>query len=340
MNLFTKRLGLVLAGVVGVGAIAALAIGASFALFNAQLTAPPQTFTAGTVSLYAPTSATCTTNVGNMEPGDTGTCTFTVQYGGTLPAYIGVEIASANAVGLINELELTINTHGVTLGTPVLIGNSGSGATSFTATLAYTLPLSAGNAYQDTKATLSATFVAVQCSNNGLLPSGALDPGTNETCQDPGPASWSQTPAPASTTPSDFYIESDSGTGVCDSAYGGSSPCFYPQNVMPGSDSTLTVTVFNGVNYYPDVTTTLTWPTADLTWVGNGDSSATCVAGTSGSNSTEACTYTDFSHSYKSDSFTFRVNSGVSGAVTVGISADAAASGGPTSTSEAILNVS
>lgn len=68
MSLFTKRFGLVLAGVVGVGAIAALALGASFALFTSTANGPSQTFTAGTVTLNTPATGSCT-GISNLEPG-------------------------------------------------------------------------------------------------------------------------------------------------------------------------------------------------------------------------------------------------------------------------------
>lgn len=75
MNLVTKRLGLVLAGVVGVGAIASLAIGASFALFTASGPAQSQTFAAGTVFFSSGTgqganSTLVTENLGGLAPGD------------------------------------------------------------------------------------------------------------------------------------------------------------------------------------------------------------------------------------------------------------------------------
>ncbi len=189
MNLFTKRFGLVLAGVVGVGAIAALAIGASFALFSATSAGASQTFTAGTVSLNSPTTGTCT--VGNLEPGDTGNCNFTVMYGGSLPAYIGAE-ATANGV-LAPELSFTID--GTALGSnPVLIGNSVAGSTldpngeTFTAVVGYALSAAADNSYQAQSAVVTVTFYAVQCSNNEYGSSAR-----NETCSGT-PATWANAP--------------------------------------------------------------------------------------------------------------------------------------------------
>ncbi len=70
MNLFTKRLGLVLAGVVGVGAIASLAIGASFALFTSTTTPLNQTFDVGTVVATQGTSEDAVITDGYLAPGD------------------------------------------------------------------------------------------------------------------------------------------------------------------------------------------------------------------------------------------------------------------------------
>jgi hypothetical protein len=302
MNLFSKRFGLVLAGVVGVGAIAALVMGASFALFTSTANGPSHTFTAGTVTLGSTATGTCTTDTTNMEPGDSGTCTFTVAYSGTLDAYIGAEVVSANAISpLGSELQFSLNSNPANGTTPVLIGSGPDG--TYTATLGYSLPLGAGNTYQGLSTTLRVVFYAVQCSNNGLNADGTLDSGTNETCADPNPASWSE-------AGNDFAIDSGSG--------------FQPSTVAAGGDTSLTVTVDNN-GYYNPATTTITWPAGDLTFTGNGDSSASCSPGTN----SETCTYTDFSHSNKSDSFNFTVGSGVSGSVTVTIMV--AGSGGPAS---------
>lgn len=192
MNLLSKRFGLVLAGVVGVGVIAALTIGASFALFNAQKSTPTHTFTAGTVALNNPAFGTCTPTTGALEPGDSGTCTFTVNYTGNLPAYIGAEATSSGALN--PELTFTINGVTQTSSTPVVVGNSAGGKTSFTATVDYSFSSSADNNYQETQANVGVTFFAAQCSNNGMLASGVGDSGRNENCGDPGPASWSTTP--------------------------------------------------------------------------------------------------------------------------------------------------
>jgi hypothetical protein len=111
MNLFTKRFGLVLAGVVGVGAVASLATGASLALFSANASpGQPNSFAAGTVTLGTSSTGYVTCNETNMAPGDSSagyvgasvtttgnridpTCDSSANYTGSLNAYIGVEIS-------------------------------------------------------------------------------------------------------------------------------------------------------------------------------------------------------------------------------------------------------
>jgi hypothetical protein len=110
----------------------------------------------------------------------------------------------------------------------------------------------------------------------------------------------------------------DSGSAVCDPVYAG-SPCFGPPNtgLMPGETTTLLVTVAQDTPE-ANATTTITWLAGALTFVSNGDSYASCVPTTS----SVTCTYTDFAHGYKSDSFTFTVgpnapNSVVTASITV-----------------------
>lgn len=194
MHLFTKRFALVFTGVVGVGAIAALTIGASFSLFSATSPGTSTTFTAGTVSLNNQQSASCPT-ASNLEPGDSGSCAFTVNYGGSLPAYIGAE-ATASGV-LTSQLSLSINGTAQTSTNPVVIGssvgnafNGADGPGPYTATVDYTLLSSADNSYQGQSAVVTVTFYAVQCSNNLAGDAAAA----NEQCGVAGPASWANSP--------------------------------------------------------------------------------------------------------------------------------------------------
>lgn len=55
-----------------------------------------------------------------------------------------------------------------------------------------------------------------------------------------------------------------------------------------------------------DGTITLTWNPNDFTYEGNGDASATCTA--LSEPASETCSYTDFSHQYKSDGFQFEAD--------------------------------
>ena len=95
----------------------------------------------------------------------------------------------------------------------------------------------------------------------------------------------------------------DSGTAVCDPIYAG-SPCFGPPNtgLQPGDTTTLGVTVEQATPK-ADGVIAITWPAGALAFVSNGDLSAACTA----TDHSVSCTYTDFAHGYKSDSFTFTV---------------------------------
>jgi hypothetical protein len=108
MNLFTKRFGLVLAGVVGLGAVASLATGASLALFSANASpGQPNSFAAGTVTLGTATTGSVTCTETNLAPGDSSagyagtpagnkidpSCDSSAIYTGSLNAYIGAQIS-------------------------------------------------------------------------------------------------------------------------------------------------------------------------------------------------------------------------------------------------------
>lgn len=98
MNLLTKRLGLVLAGLLGIGAIASLAIGASYALFSSTPGSQQTQFTAGTVTLTKVSTDTCTFD--NMNPGDTSpTCSYTVDYTGSVQAFLLLNVSTSSQAG-------------------------------------------------------------------------------------------------------------------------------------------------------------------------------------------------------------------------------------------------
>lgn len=75
MNLFTKRFGLVLAGVVGVGAVATLAMGASLAMFSSTVAPKTTTYNAGTLTLSPayPNGDAMSCTYSNLVPGYTNT---------------------------------------------------------------------------------------------------------------------------------------------------------------------------------------------------------------------------------------------------------------------------
>jgi hypothetical protein len=110
--------------------------------------------------------------------------------------------------------------------------------------------------------------------------------------------------ATASADTGGVSIVIDSGSAVCDPVFAG-SPCFGPPNtgLHPGDATTLLVTVNQAAAEGADATTVITWPAGALTFVSNGDASAVCTP----TASSVSCTYTDFAHSFKSDSFNFTV---------------------------------
>lgn len=110
MNLFTKRLALLSAAVIGTGAIASVATGATFALFSSSAaTNLSQTYSAGTVTLGGSTTDAVT--LSNIVPGDCSyqgsgpyswtiapcdnldnTASYTLNYSGKAPAFVGVDL--------------------------------------------------------------------------------------------------------------------------------------------------------------------------------------------------------------------------------------------------------
>jgi len=336
--------------VVGVGAIAALSIGASFSLFSGTSSTSPITFAAGTVTLATPVTDTCPI-LTPMEPGDNGTCSVSVAYAGTLPAYIGVEGVVTNTVagsggGLLgNVLAVTYNSQSVTNFPPALVGH-GTEGTSFVVPLVYTLPTTAGNIYQGAQATLTVTFYAVQCSYNGLNSNGSLDTTANETCGDSAPASWSEVPAGTYTTTNGVEVLNDQGN--CTSGYGG-SPCFGPPNtgLAAGATTSLSVGIVQTTTVNPYASFTLSW-NGNMTFEGIGDGVCTPNAPTSAG--TVTCTVSDAAHGPgasdpKSDSFSFLIGSNPTDTVitvdiTVTTGSTPSLNDGGTATAQAYLTTS
>jgi len=199
MKLGKKRLLIAASGVTAIGAAATLVAGVTFGLFSSSVSPSdgPNSFTAGTVTLAQTATASCT--IGPMNPGDSSTgwagnpvakqtdsptapCTFSVNYVGTVGAYIGLGLVTAgtglyDGTGSGLQFQVTdvpaaayspggvINTNSAA--SPLYVSNDPSGTTGHTFTVNYALPRSSPNSYQGKSTTLTMTVYAVQDSNNG-----------------------------------------------------------------------------------------------------------------------------------------------------------------------------
>lgn len=107
----------------------------------------------------------------------------------------------------------------------------------------------------------------------------------------------------------------DSGSGGS-GGWGWDSTANKPVTVLKvGTNAGLTVTALQS-NPVTDASITVSWNPDDFDYVGNGDSSAACGDDTAGQGAgVETCTYTDFAHSAKGDTFTFTPKQATSGAV-------------------------
>lgn len=172
------------------------------ALFSDSLTNSADSFTAGTVTVgLGSTSTNC--NVTQLAPGDSSTgygsgsvdkvrCTFNVEYTGSLPAYLGVDVKLLNGgtalyTGASSGLQMKVVADGVSVvdgtnfmnssgvATPVVAGTSVDNILLSTSpvntgetvafTVDYLLPLVAPNVLQGGSASVQLTFHAVQSAN-------------------------------------------------------------------------------------------------------------------------------------------------------------------------------
>ena len=97
-----RRFTLVLSAVGVLGAAAALAVGASYALFSSTATPQTATISAATVTLTNSGSASasdCTFS--DIVPGDNlgSTCTYTVDYTGSAPAWLLLNVSTTSTAG-------------------------------------------------------------------------------------------------------------------------------------------------------------------------------------------------------------------------------------------------
>jgi hypothetical protein len=193
VKLGKKRLLIGASAISGFSAGAMLLAGTTFGFFSAATNPQSNSFTAGTVTLSTPVSVPCT--ITNLVPGDqtsgytpanpnqtnaaVAQCTFSVNYTGSVPAFIGLDLATSGT-GLYDstsnglQFQIKDNNGGTYATGGVLNGGSNlfvasdpGGTTAHSFTVDYALPSSAPNSYQGLNTTLTLTVHAVQAANNG-----------------------------------------------------------------------------------------------------------------------------------------------------------------------------
>lgn len=177
--MIAKRLSMSL---LAVGLISLVVSAATFALFSATTTNTNNTFTAGTVTLGTP--STTLVNVTNIAPGDSGSGTYSVEYTGSLDAWLGLDTAlsgdltSCDGGGhFVVNISDGVNSYGANAMNQVIGAAPVATGAITNLTVNWALALAAGNDCQADSATLSMTVHAVQSRNN-----------TNAT--NDGPISW------------------------------------------------------------------------------------------------------------------------------------------------------
>jgi hypothetical protein len=207
-------------------ALAALCLAVtSFTLARstASETSTTSSFTAGTVTLTASAIAGCPVSglLPNNTPG--AACTFTATYGGSVPAYLAVNVlvetqAGAGGTSLYNpadsanDLQITVTSSGPSVGYTVptaastcpagappgsgcyeldneLVGTRPFSSASVTFSVSAKLPLSSSTGYQGGTAQIILTAHAVQSANNTL--SCSSTPAAGSACTPSGSFTWS-----------------------------------------------------------------------------------------------------------------------------------------------------
>ena len=176
--MFAKRLTL---GLLAVAMTSLVVTATTFALFTAQTSNQSNTFTACTVTLGAPT--TNMTDITNIAPGDSGTSNYTVQYTGSLDAWLGLTTSLTGALpacdgGARFSSSVTDGVNTFSINAPDQTLAKVTSGQSYTLTVTWNLDINAGNDCQAKAAQISLMVKAVQAKNN-----------TNAT--NTGPLSWS-----------------------------------------------------------------------------------------------------------------------------------------------------
>lgn len=206
-----------------VGVMVIVVASVTLGLFSARATAERHGFTADTLTLTTDAIGACA--VTDMAPGDPPRkCMLALTYIGPLSAYLALDVLIETKAGSGGtDLYNPRGSNGLTIsitdnqGTPVtyegastattcpsgvpsgtlcyqadneLIGTSAfSNGTAITVTIAASLPLAAGNGYQDGRAQVVLTAHAVQAKNNSLACT--TTPTAGRTCRPRGSFAWS-----------------------------------------------------------------------------------------------------------------------------------------------------
>lgn len=158
-------------GLLAVAAIAVLTTVATLALFSASATTETATYTTGTVTLGTP--STRLTTVSGLAPGDSGSSTYTIQYTGSLSAWLGLDTSLSGTLTTCDgggRLTVSIsdgtNSYSSNATDQVVGAAAVAGGTTKAFTVSHSLASGAGNDCQDKTATISLTVKAVQARNN------------------------------------------------------------------------------------------------------------------------------------------------------------------------------
>lgn len=165
--MIAKRLSLSL---LAVAATAAVVSYGTFALFSASTTNANNTFTSGTVTLGAPVNDF--TAVTNIAPGDSGAKHYSVQYTGSLDAWLGLDATLGGPLTACDSggrftASISDGTSSYGMGMNQVIGSAPvhPGAT-VNLTINWALHHDAGNDCQNKSAQIGITVHAVQSRNN------------------------------------------------------------------------------------------------------------------------------------------------------------------------------
>jgi spore coat-associated protein N len=154
-----KKIGLAMA-TTALGAT--LLAGGSFALFTSSASTAGNTFTAGTLTIADFTGGAVFASsqlIGNLAPGDHEDGVLTIKNTGSLDAWVAISGVVKSDSQLFwggNALQITY---------PNTVVKIAAGATA-SLPVSYSLPLAAGNEYQNASGTVTFNVAAVQVRNN------------------------------------------------------------------------------------------------------------------------------------------------------------------------------